>query len=358
MKGLTDIAGIRVGHASDYDALTGCTVIVCETGAVAGYDIRGSATGTQEFEAMNPLHVTETIHAVVFAGGSAFGLEAASGVRRYLEQKGIGFDTGIAKVPLVPGAILFDLAIGKAGVRPTREMGESAAAAASTDPVKEGAVGAGTGATVGKMFGMSRAMKGGVGCATVALEGPLAGVLVSALAVVNALGDVMDPETGKLIAGARVSADSRELAGSAKAMKSGAIWRFSERQHDAGCCRHKRAAEQGRRDEASPDGERRNGARNCSGLDNVGRRSGNRAFCRGQACQYEQPGGCCGGSGGASDCARGTDGTNTGRRSGPEGLAPDPDTGFSQLDFVRTHGTVHRLLGAAALTLALAGRPG
>ncbi len=226
MKGLTDIAGIRVGHASDYDALTGCTVIVCETGAVAGYDIRGSATGTQEFEAMNPLHVTETIHAVVFAGGSAFGLEAASGVRRYLEQKGIGFDTGIAKVPLVPGAILFDLAIGKAGVRPTREMGESAAAAASTDPVKEGAVGAGTGATVGKMFGMSRAMKGGVGCATVALEGPLAGVLVSALAVVNALGDVMDPETGKLIAGARVSADSRKLAGSAKAMKSGATGGF------------------------------------------------------------------------------------------------------------------------------------
>jgi L-aminopeptidase/D-esterase-like protein len=226
MKGLTDIAGIRVGHASDYDALTGCTVIVCESGAVAGYDIRGSATGTEEFEAMNPLHVTEAIHAVVFAGGSAFGLEACSGVRRYLEQKGIGFETGIAKVPLVPGAILFDLAIGKASVRPTREMGETAAAAASTDAVKEGAVGAGTGATVGKMFGMSRAMKGGVGSATVALEGPLSGVLVSALAVVNALGDVMDPETGKLIAGARVSADSRKLAGSAKAMKSGATGGF------------------------------------------------------------------------------------------------------------------------------------
>ena len=226
MKGLTDIAGIRVGHASDYDALTGCTAILCEAGAVAGYDIRGSATGTEEFEVMSPLHVTERVHAVVLAGGSAFGLEAASGVRKYLEQKGYGFDTGVAKVPLTPCAILFDLGIGKSSVRPTREMGEAAAASATDGAVKEGAIGAGTGATVGKLFGMNRAMKSGLGSATVPLEGALSGVLVSALAVVNALGDVLDPVTGKAIAGARVSAASRELSGSAAAIMRGAAGGF------------------------------------------------------------------------------------------------------------------------------------
>src|SRR6266852_4941457 len=131
MMGLTDITGILVGHASDYDGLTGCTVMLCEGGAVAGGDIRGSATGTQEWDLLNPLHVTDRIHAVVFAGGSAFGLEAASGVRRFLEHKGVGFPTGAARVPLVPCAILYDLGIGKASARPTREMGESAAAAAT-----------------------------------------------------------------------------------------------------------------------------------------------------------------------------------------------------------------------------------
>ena len=153
MKGLTDIPGILVGHASDYDGLTGCTAILCESGAVAGGDIRGSATGTEEWGLLNPHHVTETIHAVVFAGGSAFGLEAASGVRRFLERKGVGFETSAAKVPLVAAAILYDLGLGKSTSRPTREMGEAAAAAASDDPVAEGAVGAGTGATVGKLLG-------------------------------------------------------------------------------------------------------------------------------------------------------------------------------------------------------------
>src|SRR6478735_1612378 len=141
MKGLTDIPGVLVGHASDYDGLTGCTAILCEGGAAAGGDIRGSATGTEEWDLLHPHHVTERIHAVVLAGGSAFGLEAASGVRRYLEHKGIGFDTGVAKVPLVPGAILFDLGVGKPHVRPTREMGEAAAAAATDGPVVEGSVG-------------------------------------------------------------------------------------------------------------------------------------------------------------------------------------------------------------------------
>src|SRR6185503_3233754 len=154
MKGLTDIPGILVGHASDYDGLTGCTAILCEAGATAGGDIRGSATGTEEWTLLDPQHLTQQIHAVVLAGGSAFGLEAASGVRRYLEHKGVGFDTGAARVPLVPAAILYDLGIGKASARPTREMGESAAANASDKPVAEGAVGAGTGATVGKTLGM------------------------------------------------------------------------------------------------------------------------------------------------------------------------------------------------------------
>ena len=221
MKGLTDIPGIRVGHASDFDALTGCTVILCDGGAVAGVDIRGSATGTSEMDVMSPGHVTDRVHAVAFAGGSAFGLEAASGVRRFLERKGIGFETGAAKVPIVPCAILYDLGIGKANVRPTREMGEAAAAAASADPVKEGCVGAGTGATIGKMAGMAQAMKSGIGSATVVLEGALAGVSVAALVALNAVGDVRDPRTGTLLAGVRRSAQSMELAGAESLMKRG-----------------------------------------------------------------------------------------------------------------------------------------
>lgn len=222
MKGLTDIPGIRVGNVSDFDALTGCTVILCDGGAVAGVDIRGSATGTSEIDVMNPGHVTDRVHAVVLAGGSAFGLEAASGVRRFLERKGVGFETGAAKVPIVPCAILYDLGIGKANVRPTREMGEAAAASATSDAVKEGCVGAGTGATIGKLAGgMRQAMKSGIGSATVTLEGPLAGVSVAALVAVNAVGDVRDPRTGVLIAGSRRSPQSMELAGAESLMKRG-----------------------------------------------------------------------------------------------------------------------------------------
>jgi L-aminopeptidase/D-esterase-like protein len=220
MSGLTDIPGLQVGHASDYDGLTGCTVVLVEAGAVAGGDIRGSAAGSQEWDLLNPMHVTGRIHAVCLAGGSAFGLEAASGVRRFLEQKGIGFQTSAGPVPLVVGAILYDLGIGIRGVRPTREMGEMAAAAASNEPVAEGAVGAGTGATVGKMLGLKHAMKSGLGSWAVNLDGANAGVMVSALAVVNALGDVRDPCTGKIVAGARLSADSEEFADSASLMKS------------------------------------------------------------------------------------------------------------------------------------------
>jgi L-aminopeptidase/D-esterase-like protein len=219
MKGLTDIPGILVGHASDYDGLTGCTVVLCEQGAVAGGDIRGSATGVDEWDVLSPMHVTEKIHGVVFSGGSAFGLESAGGVRRFLEHKGVGFKTGGGLVPIVVGAILYDLGFAKKGIRPTREMAESAAAAASDKAVVEGAVGAGTGATVGKILGIKQAMKSGVGSWTVPLEGRNVGVAVSAMAVVNAIGDVRDPATAKIIAGARKTADSMEFADSARLMK-------------------------------------------------------------------------------------------------------------------------------------------
>jgi L-aminopeptidase/D-esterase-like protein len=222
MKGLTDIPGILVGHASDYDALTGCTVVLCEAGAVAGGDIRGSATGTEEWDVLSPRHVTDKIHAVVFAGRSVFGLEAASGVRRFLEHKGVGFAFGAARVPIVPCAILFDLGMGKVGVRPTREMGEAAAAAATDKAVQEGAVGAGTGATVGKLLGMRNAMKSGIGSWTVELGGSYAGVKVSAMAAVNAVGDVRDPATRKIVAGARVSPESMDFVDGARVMKTGA----------------------------------------------------------------------------------------------------------------------------------------
>jgi L-aminopeptidase/D-esterase-like protein len=219
MKGLTDIPGVRVGHVSDFDALTGCTAILCEAGAVGGVDIRGSASGTQEIDVLNPIHVTDKVHGILLAGGSAFGLEAAAGVRRYLASRKVGFAFGGQHIPIVPSAILFDLGIGKPGVHPDVAMGEAAAAAATTDAVPEGCVGAGTGATIGKLFGMRRAMKSGIGSWTVNLPG---GILVSALVALNAVGDVRDPEDGKLIAGARKSPESHELVDSEAEMKRGA----------------------------------------------------------------------------------------------------------------------------------------
>jgi L-aminopeptidase/D-esterase-like protein len=218
MKGLTDIPGIKVGHISDYEAITGCTAILCEQGAVGGVDIRGSASGTEETPTLDAGHITPLVHGILLAGGSAFGLEAASGVRRYLEHRGIGFPTGSANVPIVTAAILYDLGIGKPTVRPTLAMGEAAAAAATTDTVAEGCVGAGTGATVGKILGMRNAMKSGIGTLTIQLPG---GVLVSALAAVNAVGDVRDPATSRIVAGARKAPDSREFLDTVEHMKQG-----------------------------------------------------------------------------------------------------------------------------------------
>ncbi len=218
MKGLTDISGIRVGHVSDYEAITGCTVVLCEQGAVGGVDIRGSASGTEEIATLDPGHVDPQVHGIVLTGGSAFGLESAAGVRRYLERRGVGVQAGRARVPIVAAAVLFDLGISKPGVRPGLAMGEAAAAAAGTEPVAEGCVGAGTGATVGKLMGMRQAMKSGVGSFTVTLPD---GLMVSSLVAVNCFGDVRDPETGKVIAGARKAIDSSEFADTCELMKQG-----------------------------------------------------------------------------------------------------------------------------------------
>ncbi|MCS7011574.1 MAG: P1 family peptidase [Anaerolineales bacterium] len=197
---ITDVPGIEVGQSQDETALTGVTVILCRRGAVAGVDVRGSAPGTRETDLLNPIHLVEKVHAVMLAGGSAFGLEAASGVMRWLEEQGIGFETGAARVPIVPAAILYDLALGRSDVRPDAAMGYAAAAAASAGAVAEGNVGAGTGASVGKIFGMVGAMKAGIGTASLDLGG---GIRVGALVAVNAFGDVVDPQTGEILAGAR-----------------------------------------------------------------------------------------------------------------------------------------------------------
>ena len=216
MKGLTDVPGILVGHATDTVGLTGCTVILCGSDAVGGVDVRGSATGSSELETLNPGAVAPNVHAIVLAGGSAFGLEAGCGVRNWLEKRGIGYPAGPTHVPIVPSAILFDLSFAKAGVRPTREMGERAAAAANAGAVVEGNVGAGTGATVGKIFGMKQSMKGGIGSASLSLG---SGVIVAAMVAVNALGDVI--ENGRIIAGARKSPTSGEFADTAMSMRHG-----------------------------------------------------------------------------------------------------------------------------------------
>lgn len=197
---ITDVSGIEVGHVQNEDALTGCTVILCRKGAVAGVDVRGGAPGTRETDLLSPINLVQKVHAVVLAGGSAFGLDAASGVMNYLEEKKIGFNTGAARVPIVPSAILYDLGIGRADVRPDAEMGRRAAESATANPPAEGNVGAGTGASVGKMFGPGLAMKSGLGTASMEIGG---GAVVGAIVAVNAYGDVIDPQNGTVLAGLR-----------------------------------------------------------------------------------------------------------------------------------------------------------
>jgi len=197
---ITDIAGIKVGHYTDKEGITGCTVILCEQGAVAGVEVGGPAAGTRETELLRPGQSVEKVHAIIISGGSAFGLDAAGGVMRYLEERGVGHETVAGRVPIVPAAILYDLNIGSPKARPGDGEGYQACLAATDAEVVEGCVGAGTGATVGKFLGMHRATKSGLGTASQQIA---KGVVVAALVVVNAFGDVVDPKMGKIIAGTR-----------------------------------------------------------------------------------------------------------------------------------------------------------
>ncbi|MYI07686.1 MAG: P1 family peptidase [Gemmatimonadetes bacterium] len=201
---ITEVAGIRVGHWTHPDAPTGCTVVIADGGAVGGVDQRGGAPGTVETDLLDPLNTVQTVNAIFLSGGSAYGLVTHDGVMRYLEERGEGYPVGRGLVvPIVPGAIIFDLHVAD-NVRPGPDCGYEAASAASTGAVAEGSVGAGAGATVGKLRGIGRAMKGGVGTASITLE---SGLTVAALVVVNALGDVIDPATGRVIAGVRGDGD-------------------------------------------------------------------------------------------------------------------------------------------------------
>ena len=197
---LTDVGGLKVGHYTDLHGATGCTVILCEKGAVPGVQVSGASPGGREIELLRPGYSLNLVHGVLLSGGSAYGLDAAAGVMRYLEERGVGFDTVAGVVPIVPGAIIFDLSIGNPRVRPTADNAYAACQAASDEATAEGSVGAGTGATVGKCLGMDHATKGGVGMASVNLGSD---VVVAALMVVNAWGDVLDPRSGETIAGPR-----------------------------------------------------------------------------------------------------------------------------------------------------------
>ena len=212
---ITDVPGIEVGHFTDTRRPTGCSVIIARAGAVAGVDVRGAAPGTRETDLLHPSNLVEQVHAVLLAGGSAWGLDAASGVMRWLEENGIGFQVTYGLVPIVPAAVLFDLPVGDAGIRPDAAAGYAACVAAHQarqkqprQPLAEGNVGAGAGALVGKLFGIHRAMKGGIGSAAVTVNG----ITVGAIVACNALGDVVNPASGEVIAGAR-ALDGKALLG-------------------------------------------------------------------------------------------------------------------------------------------------
>ena len=213
---ITFVAGLEVGHFTDPRRPTGCTVVIARDGAVAGVDVRGAAPGTRETDLLAPTNLVERVHGIVLAGGSAWGLEAATGVVRWLEEQGVGMPVGPARLPIVPAAVLFDLLVGDSAIRPDAEAGYRACQAASPLAPAEGNVGAGAGAVVGKIFGIARAMKGGIGCASVTVDG----VTVAALVACNALGDVIDNDTARPIAGAR-TADGMRLLDSRRALLAG-----------------------------------------------------------------------------------------------------------------------------------------
>jgi L-aminopeptidase/D-esterase-like protein len=215
---ITDVPGFQVGHAQDLRGATGCTVVLCPPGTVGGLDVRGSAAGTRQTDSLHPFHFVDEVHAVLLSGGSAFGLDASAGVMRFLEEKAIGYPTSAARVPIVPTAILYDLGIGEGKVRPDREMGFQACLNSRGGKVEEGSVGAGAGASVGKLLGIRWATKGGVGTSSRMQPG---GVLVGALVVVNAFGDVIDPKEGKILAGARDPQNPLLFINSADRIKKG-----------------------------------------------------------------------------------------------------------------------------------------
>lgn len=213
---ITDVAGIEVGHFTETRRPTGCSVVIARDGAVGGVDVRGAAPGTRETDLLAPANLVDRVHAVLLSGGSAWGLDAASGVMHWLEQQGIGLAVGPGRIPIVPAAVLFDLYLGDASIRPDAQAGYAACVAASASAPEEGNAGAGTGAVVGKIFGAERAMKGGIGSAALRVGG----VTVGALVACNALGDVVDPDTGRLIAGARTD-DGSALLDSRRALVEG-----------------------------------------------------------------------------------------------------------------------------------------
>ena len=225
---ITDVPGITVGHATDAAALTGVTVVLTGGPATCGVELRGGANDVVGLDYLDPRHLVPTVNGVVLGGGSRFGEEAIAGVMRWLEERGVGFAAGSAVVPHVPGAFLFDLTVGDGRVRPTREMGYTAAARATSGPVPEGSVGVGTGASVGKLHGIERAMRGGLGSASARVDG----VVVGALVAVNAVGDVRDPDSGALVAGTRDAPGGRRLIDTARAlMAGGALGRFAAPEH-------------------------------------------------------------------------------------------------------------------------------
>ena len=213
---ITRVAGIEVGHFTDTRRPTGCTVVMAREGAVAGVDVRGAAPGTRETDLLHPSNLVDKVHAIMLAGGSAWGLEAATGAVRWLEERGVGLDVAVGRLPIVPAAVLFDLLVGDMRIRPDAAAGYAACAAASSADPAEGNVGAGAGAVVGKVFGIQHAMKGGVGTASVTVDG----VTVGALIACNALGDVIDPDTAQVMAGARTD-DGRALRDTRRALLCG-----------------------------------------------------------------------------------------------------------------------------------------
>lgn len=198
---ITDVGGIEVGHCTDSRRPTGCSVVIARAGAVAGVDVRGAAPGTRETDLLHPSNLVDRVHAILLAGGSAWGLDAAAGVMQWLEEQGIGLDVKYGLVPIVPAAVLFDLPVGDARIRPNLQSGYAACQAASRARPAEGNVGAGAGALVGKLYGIHRAMRGGIGTASVTVDG----ITVGAMVACNALGDVVNPQTGQVIAGARTA---------------------------------------------------------------------------------------------------------------------------------------------------------